>query len=265
MLISSLLISLKTCLPLFIFIAMLYTIRPPGKYFKRILLLVSVGLLLLIGLRLNAGAYVLFVDTLEWFYITCVCVFAIFSWLYFAGLPTSLVGKAQSIITIACICLHLPQSHSLMLYVASKSVTSGTSLSVLFTGVSVGMIISIAIAMIVYLIAEYLLYRRYWILGMCVLFIAGKILMVEHWLAQIGWFMYIQPLLSLPSVLHPDTPTGIIIHALFGFNHGLSIVTVVLYVIAVFIGVLVFYHCARNTLAHDGSRVTSYNKGQKYV
>ena len=79
MLISSAILSLKVCLPVFWFMSLIYILRPPVAGFKRSVTLISILILVLFGFNINTIMNVLPVDTLEWFYSFTVFVSVVIS------------------------------------------------------------------------------------------------------------------------------------------------------------------------------------------
>ena len=236
MLISSAILSLKVCLPVFWFMSFIYILRPPVAGFKRSVTLISILILVLFGFNINNIINVLPVDTLEWFYSFTVFVSVVISIGFFRYPHRSVNRCTLMLIVVATVLVHLPQSTSLWLYVLTKSQDPNTSLTVLLTGLSLGALVSLALAICWYLLAVYVLSRRYVVWAVLWLFIAGRVVLIEQWLAQIGWLTWTDPLVDMSQWFNESSVLGVLVHALVGINATLSVLGLSVYLFVLVLG-----------------------------
>jgi hypothetical protein len=236
MLISSAILSLKVCLPVCWFISLIYILRPPAVGFKRCVLLTSTIILVLFGFNINAIINLLPMDILEWFYSVSVLVILMVSTWYFRYPQHKINRRALILIVVATVLVHLPQSTSLWLYILTKSQAPNTSLTVLLTGLSLGALVSIALAICWYLLAVYVLSSRYVVWAVLWLFIAGRVVQIDQWLAQIGWLTWTEPLLDMSQWFNESSVLGVLVHALLGINATLSVLGLSVYMFVLLIG-----------------------------
>ncbi len=236
MLISSAILSLKVCLPVFWFMSLIYILRPPVAGFKRSVTLISILILVLFGFNINTIINVLPVDTLEWFYSFTVFVSVVISIGFFRYPHRPMNRFTLMLIVVATVLVHLPQSTSLWLYVLTKSQAPNTSLTVLLTGLSLGALVSLALAICWYLLAVYALSRRYVVWAVLWLFIAGRVVLIEQWLAQIGWLTWTEPLVDMSQWFNESSVLGVLVHALLGINATLSVLELSVYLFVLVLG-----------------------------
>ena len=236
MLISSAILSLKVCLPVFWFMSLIYILRPPVAGFKRSVTLISILILVLFGFNINNLINVLPVDTLEWFYSFTVFVLVVISIGFFRYPHRSVNRCTLMLIVVATVLVHLPQSTSLWLYVLAKSQDPNTSLTVLLTGLSLGALVSLALAICWYLLGVYVLSRRYVVWAVLWLFIAGRVVLIEQWLAQIGWLTWTDPLVDMSQWFNEPSVLGVLMHALMGINATLSVLGLSVYLFVLVLG-----------------------------
>ncbi|MEN8770080.1 MAG: hypothetical protein ABF267_02145, partial [Glaciecola sp.] len=86
-----------------------------------------------------------------------------------------------------------------------------------------------------YLLAVYVLSRRYVVWAVLWLFIAGRVVLIEQWLAQIGWLTWTDPLVDMSQWFNESSVLGVLVHALMGINATLSVLE-----LSVYLFVLVF-------------------------
>lgn len=240
MLISSAILSLKVCLPVCWFISLIYILRPPEAGFKRLVLLSSSITLVLFGFNINTIVNMLPVDTLEWLYSLMVLASVLIAVVFFRYPQQRVNPSALAMIVVATIFVHLPQSTSLWLYILTKSQAPNTALTVLMTGLSLGALVSLALAICWYLLAVYAFSRQYvmWIMVWLLLwlFIAGRVIQIEQWLAQIGWLTWTEPLLDMSQWFDESSVVGVLAHALFGINATFSWLGLGLYLLVLVLG-----------------------------
>ena len=198
--------------------------------------LISILILVLFGFNINNIINVLPVDTLEWFYSFTVFVSVVISIGFFRYPHRSVNRCTLMLIVVATVLVHLPQSTSLWLYVLTKSQALDTSLTVLLTGLSLGALVSLALAICWYLLAVYALSRRYVVWAVLWLFIAGRVVLIEQWLAQIGWLTWTDPLVDMSQWFNESSVLGVLVHALLGINATLSVLELSVYLFVLVIG-----------------------------
>jgi high-affinity iron transporter len=198
--------------------------------------LISILILVLFGFNINTIMNVLPVDTLEWFYSFTVFVSVVISIGFFRYPHRSVNRCTLMLIVVATVLVHLPQSTSLWLYVLTKSQALDTSLTVLLTGLSLGALVSLALAICWYLLAVYALSRRYVVWAVLWLFIAGRVVLIEQWLAQIGWLTWTDPLVDMSQWFNESSVLGVLVHALLGINATLSVLELSVYLFVLVIG-----------------------------
>jgi hypothetical protein len=215
---------------------LIYILRPPVAGFKRSVTLISILILVLFGFNINNIINVLPVDTLEWFYSFTVFVLVVISIGFFRYPHRSVNRCTLMLIVVATVLVHLPKSTSLWLYVLTKSQDPNTSLTVLLTGLSLGALVSLALAICWYLLAVYVLSRRYVVWAVLWLFIAGRVVLIEQWLAQIGWLTWTDPLLDMSQWFNESSVLGVLVHALVGINATLSVLGLSVYLFVLVLG-----------------------------
>lgn len=198
--------------------------------------LISILILVLFGFNINTIMNVLPVDTLEWFYSFTVFVSVVISIGFFRYPHRSVNRCTLMLIVVATVLVHLPQSTSLWLYVLTKSQALDTSLTVLLTGLSLGALVSLALAICWYLLAVYALSRRYVVWAVLWLFIAGRVVLIEQWLAQIGWLTWTDPLVDMSQWFNESSVLGVLVHALLGINATLSVLELSVYLFVLVLG-----------------------------
>jgi hypothetical protein len=190
----------------------------------------------LFGFNINNIINVLPVDTLEWFYSFTVFGLVVISIGFFRYPHRSVNRCTLMLIVVATVLVHLPKSTSLWLYVLTKSQDPNTSLTVLLTGLSLGALVSLALAICWYLLAVYVLSRRYVVWAVLWLFIAGRVVLIEQWLAQIGWLTWTDPLLDMSQWFNESSVLGVLVHALVGINATLSVLGLSVYLFVLVLG-----------------------------
>lgn len=245
MLISSAIISLKACLPVFWFISFVYILRPPGSGFKRLFVLSSTIILALVGSNMTHIVTLLPLDSLEWFYSFSVILALLASFRYFAHPNHRVNQRTLGVIVLASVLVHLPQSMSLGLYVLTNSLAPKTSMASLMTGLSLGALVSLALAVCWYLLAVYVLSSRYLVWVMLCLFSAGRVLLIEQWIAQIGWLTWVEPMLDMNQWFNETSVFGVLIHTLLGINATLSAVGLSVYLLVLVLGGVWLWHQTR--------------------
>jgi high-affinity iron transporter len=198
--------------------------------------LISILILVLFGFNINTIINVLPVDTLEWFYSFTVFVSVVISIVFFRYPHRPMNRCTLMLIVVATVLVHLPQSTSLWLYVLTKSQAPNTSLTVLLTGLSLGALVSLALAICWYLLAVYALSRRYVVWAVLWLFIAGRVVLIEQWLAQIGWLTWTEPLVDMSQWFNESSVLGVLVHALLGINATLSVLELSVYLFVLVLG-----------------------------
>lgn len=82
-----------------------------------------------------------------------------------------------------------------------------------------------------------MLKRSAWLMCLFVLFIAGQLLSIEHWLVQILWGAWLLPVLDLSEWVNQASILGILLYNIFGLHASVSITGLILYSLAISVGV----------------------------
>ena len=235
MLSSSILNAINAWLPICWFISFLYILVPELKGLKRRWVSVSVGLICSIAIIIGVFPSFLLSQNWEAIFILSLLGFVYFTWRFFY------LGQnkehSQWLLLSALICLQFPLLMSHITYLYSAFFHLQNQSLVILTGTGVGLLISLALSMTWFLIGVFVLKRSAWLMCLFVLFIAGQLLSIEHWLVQILWGAWLLPVLDLSEWVNQASILGILLYNIFGLHASVSITGLILYSLAISVGV----------------------------
>lgn len=243
MLSSSILNAINAWLPICWFMSFIYILVPQLSHFKRRWLVTLIGLVGSISLLIGALPSLLSSQYWELIYILSILGFVYLTWRYFYFDKNN---QSQWRLLGALICLQFPLLMSQMTYLYASLLHPHAQPLVVITGTGVGFLISLALSMTWYLIGVLLLNRSAWLICLLVLFMAGQLLSIEHWLAQILWGAWLLPVLDLSQWVNQVSVVGVLLHTILGWHANISITGLIIYSLAISIG---GYGCYVHTFA----------------